>query len=275
MRLRYFTLIELLVVVAVISILASLLLPALANAKRYVYKIDCVNNLKQLGIPMHNYADDYDDSLPGQEWKDEHGTLCKISASNWEHNTDPNGKSLKIGTTYDGQGLYVNPSVQLLLWQSGYIRSYVWCKDMGNQKHMESYGFNGGAQAIRPSYTISHDMSMHHPCNSPGAHGSIGSRRTNFGDDSYNACSHLLRRRHCKADAVMLGEMYSSSFHAGAIGHVNLAFPDRLYLKHNVGFRHQNRTANFLLQDGHVESWHYQTWTENYVRTSRSALASH
>jgi len=60
-----FTLIELLVVIAIIAILIALLLPAVQQAREAARRSTCKNNMKQLGLALHNYHDSHKILPPG------------------------------------------------------------------------------------------------------------------------------------------------------------------------------------------------------------------
>src|ERR1051326_640189 len=88
-----FTLIELLVVIAIIAILAAILFPVFAQAREKARQTMCVSNMKQIGLGVMMYAQDYDEKMP----------------YNYEYLWDANGKQIP-GT---------------LLWWQDLVRPYV------------------------------------------------------------------------------------------------------------------------------------------------------
>lgn len=92
-----FTLIELLVVIAVIAILAALLLPVLAGSKERAKRIACKNNLRQLIIATHLYANDQQEKLPSGICDGDYDYPPLVSTNTWQSFVDASGSHKIIG----------------------------------------------------------------------------------------------------------------------------------------------------------------------------------
>jgi prepilin-type N-terminal cleavage/methylation domain-containing protein/prepilin-type processing-associated H-X9-DG protein len=90
-RRRAFTLIELLVVIAIIAILASILFPVFAQAREKARQISCASNIRNLGMAVLMYTQDYDEQLPLAAY-----ATAGFDFLLWHHLTDPYVKNKQI-----------------------------------------------------------------------------------------------------------------------------------------------------------------------------------
>ena len=88
-----FTLIELLVVIAIIAILAAILFPVFARARENARKASCMSNMKQIGLGIMQYTQDYDERFPQRYYGDAGN---RQQANTWRRNIFPYVKSTQL-----------------------------------------------------------------------------------------------------------------------------------------------------------------------------------
>jgi len=149
-----FTLIELLVVIAIIAILASILFPVFARAREQARKAVCQSNLKQIGIAVMMYTQDYDESFPFAA----NGGATSTSSNRWYDVVNPYVKSKQqvwncrtAGplSRYGGSNGYTNGGYAYNVAGSSYNRNpYTGVAIAG---YGDGFGFTGGSNPQTPT----------------------------------------------------------------------------------------------------------------------------
>jgi len=219
-----FTLIELLVVIAIISILAAILFPAFARARENARRSSCQSNLKQIGLGMLQYVQDYDENFP----------------TGWVENDPPVGGAIlrPTGRGWAGQVMPYMKSTQILKCPSDSVTATgtnVVASYFYNQVITEpSTIYNGAdrklAALVAPAKTVMVGESV----------GIAGAMTTNGTFDNISPVSYGL---------------FSTKKDGGSVNRATGAYPN-VASTWNVPWAGTPRHfdgANYLLADGHVK----------------------
>jgi prepilin-type N-terminal cleavage/methylation domain-containing protein/prepilin-type processing-associated H-X9-DG protein len=141
-----FTLIELLVVIAIIAILAAILFPVFARARENARRASCQSNLKQIGLGVLQYAQDYDEKYPTADWWNP--TPSGTKPVGWANRIQPYLKSLQVfGCPSDSNALkpmWGNPAEGYYVSYAGnaYRDNVGWTES--GAPHRGPFGSSGG-----------------------------------------------------------------------------------------------------------------------------------
>ena len=188
---KAFTLIELLVVIAIIAILAAILFPVFARARENARRASCQSNLKQMGLGIIQYTQDYDEFLP--------------NGQNWANQTFPYVKSTQIYSCPSDS--YVSPVFPNVRPTCSYAMNGNFIFDFGTARPLSIAAFNAttltvmvaevtGWQLLR--FADGRRVSGGRWAGATELH--CGRRRLRYGSDGWPHCCEWIGTHHYQND---------------------------------------------------------------------------
>ncbi len=152
---RGFTLIELLVVIAIIAILAAILFPVFARAREKARQSSCMSNLKQIGLGVMQYVQDYDERVLASHQPPVQNPRWDMWI--WALPNPPGGIDSRLMPYIKNQQVFVCPSLSSSLWSYGYNYYFAGYAraEVGNPGTW-GYGYGGAAMSAiaRPAQIL-------------------------------------------------------------------------------------------------------------------------
>lgn len=142
-----FTLIEILIVVAIIALLATILFPVFGRARENAKRASCLNNMKQLGLGLMQYSQDYDERFPTFMWNKDTGTLASAVAPltnyfTWDSAIYPyvrNEQIFKCPSAY----IKNTRTAAINIWVTGYTDYFYGQQQVNGTNAMTKWGVSG------------------------------------------------------------------------------------------------------------------------------------